>query len=103
MEADEGSPRIVVSFPRRSCFCLEDPHGLIVVCNSGLLWLTQSGDDADHLLIAGQECILRPVGTVLVQALRDSRCQLLHVDGKAGRTHIDHERRVLSWTPASQG
>lgn len=84
MEAHEESPGILVSVPRGSCFRIEDPHGLVVVCDCGLLWLTQVGDMIDHFLIPGQACILRPAGTVVVEALRDSRCHVSRVDGKAG-------------------
>ena len=46
-------------------------HGTLS-CDSGVLWVTQTGDRKDHILLAGDEMVMAGRGTVLVQAMRDA-------------------------------
>jgi hypothetical protein len=48
-----------------------------VLCTAGMLWLTQQGDQQDHLLKAGQTYVIRHSGTVLVQGLPAGKARIL--------------------------
>lgn len=44
-----------------------------IVCESGVLWVTRSGDPQDHVLMPGERLIINQGGRVVVEALRESR------------------------------
>ena len=41
-------------------------------CKEGVLWVTNSNDNRDHVLIADDKFSPRRKGTVLIEAMRDS-------------------------------
>jgi hypothetical protein len=47
-------------------------HGITLQCWSGVLWVTQEGDPADHLLAAGETFQTRRAGRVVAQAMESS-------------------------------
>ena len=50
------------------------PRGGVVICTSGLLWVTQEGDPVDYLLASGEKFTANRRGAVLVEALKGSAC-----------------------------
>ena len=46
--------------------------GSTLFCDTGVLWVTQSGDRRDYVLTPGQEMVVTKRGKVLVEAMRDS-------------------------------
>ena len=52
-------------------------RGSTVICEHGVLWLTQSGDPIDHVLLPGQRYTLKKTGKVLVEALREASLSIL--------------------------
>ena len=48
-----------------------------IVCEKGILWLTQSGDPGDYILMPGDQFAGRKHGKVLVEALQDA---ILRID-----------------------
>ena len=46
--------------------------GSILFCDNGVLWVTQSGDNRDYVLMPGQELAVSKRGKVLVEAMRDA-------------------------------
>jgi hypothetical protein len=46
--------------------------GSTLLCDTGVLWVTQSGDRRDYVLTPGQEMVVTKRGKVLVEAMRDS-------------------------------
>lgn len=50
--------------------------GARLVCEAGVLWVTQSGDRDDHILTSGQELVVSQRGKVLVEALREADLRL---------------------------
>lgn len=50
-----------------------DRRGDVIRCLSGMLWITQQGDLNDYVLIPGQDFWVTRAGTVVVQALEDSK------------------------------
>ena len=71
------TPRIEVLLRRNQLLNLENaqPH-MAIECKGGVLWVTASGDNKDHMLYAGQR--FNPIkGTkVVVQALKDSNLDI---------------------------
>jgi hypothetical protein len=60
--------------------------GACVLCVSGRLWVTEAGFAVDHMLCAGDHCVVCGPGLVVIEALRDA--VLMQSDGIAGRTAI---------------
>jgi hypothetical protein len=52
-----------------------DRRGDVIHCSYGTLWITQEGDLKDYILDAGQDFWVTRSGTVIVQALDDSKFQ----------------------------
>ena len=46
--------------------------GSILFCDTGVLWVTQTGDHQDHVLLPGQKMIVTKRGKVLIEAMRDA-------------------------------
>ena len=47
-------------------------RGTEVFCDSGVLWVTQSGDYNDYILRAGDAMAVTRRGKILVEAMRDA-------------------------------
>ena len=47
-----------------------------IVCKKGLVWLTQAGDNNDHVLADGEKFTLDNRGVVLIEALPEA---LVHI------------------------
>ena len=45
---------------------------LAINCNDGVLWVTNSNDNRDHILIASDKFSPGRKGNVLIEAMRDS-------------------------------
>jgi hypothetical protein len=48
-----------------------------IVCNKGLIWLTQTGDNNDHVLKDGEQFTLNHRGVVLMEALPDAQVRII--------------------------
>ncbi len=48
-------------------------RGILIRCEEGALWITQTGDPNDHILTPNREFIIRRRGLVIVEALQDAR------------------------------
>lgn len=46
--------------------------GSTLFCDSGVLWVTQSGDRRDYILFSGETMTVTKRGRVLVEAMRDA-------------------------------
>ena len=66
------------------------PKNLRIVCHSGRIWLTQSGDSRDFLLRAGESFTTAGCGHLVLWALADAR---LTVSARA-------QEAALRWQPA---
>jgi Protein of unknown function (DUF2917) len=58
---------------RRDTLTLEAARGALVRCLEGLVWITQDGDRADHIVAAGDSFRVDRDGSVIVQATRPAR------------------------------
>ena len=50
-----------------------DRRGDVISCTNGTLWVTQEGDPRDYILEQGRNFWVTRSGTVIVQALNDSK------------------------------
>jgi len=48
-----------------------------IVCKKGLVWLTQTGDNNDHVLTDGEKFTLGHRGVVLMEALPDAQVRII--------------------------
>jgi hypothetical protein len=46
--------------------------GSTLFCDTGVLWVTQSGDYRDYILLPGDKMTVSKRGKVLVEAMRDA-------------------------------
>ena len=46
--------------------------GSTLICDTGVLWVTQTGDWQDHVLLPGEKMHFTKRGKVLVEAMRDA-------------------------------
>lgn len=46
--------------------------GSTLFCDTGILWVTQSGDHRDYVLLPGDRMTVTKRGKVLVEAMRDT-------------------------------
>jgi hypothetical protein len=49
-------------------------RGDMIICTSGVLWLTQEGDPEDYMLRSGEHFVANRHGVVVVQAMSDKAC-----------------------------
>jgi hypothetical protein len=54
----------------------ENLRAVKLYCRSGCCWLTQAGDDRDHILRAGHSRLFTRPGKVLVMAITETQLQL---------------------------
>jgi hypothetical protein len=54
-----------------------DP-GTTVVCEQGLLWLTQSNDFQDYMLKPGDTLVVSQKSSVLIEALSEARVSIVN-------------------------
>ena len=63
-----------VSLTKYKMWSIEgDRRGDVISCVSGILWITQEGDQKDYALEAGRNFWVTKSGTVIVQALDSSQ------------------------------
>jgi hypothetical protein len=51
--------------------------GSTLLCDTGVLWVTQAGDRQDYVLMPGQKMTVTKRGKVLVEAMRDADFYIL--------------------------
>lgn len=50
--------------------------GAAVCCDKGVLWVTQSGDNRDYILLPGDKLVVRRRGRVFIEAMRDAHLHM---------------------------
>ena len=83
-----------LALKQRDTLTLEAARGALVRCLEGLVWITQDGDRADHIVSAGDTFRVDRDGSVIVQATRPARVA------------IESPRETASarwWTPVFRG
>jgi hypothetical protein len=79
---------------RRDTLILEAARGALVRCVEGLVWITQDGDRADHIVGAGDSFRVDRDGSVIVQATRPARVAIESPTDNAPETW---------WNPLARG
>jgi hypothetical protein len=51
--------------------------GTTVVCEQGIIWLTQSNDFKDYMLKPGDRMVVSKKSTVLIEALSEARLSIV--------------------------
>lgn len=75
-----------------------DRRGDAIRCLYGLLWITQEGDLKDYILEAGKDFWVTKPGTVVVQALDDSKFKY---SLNEMQSHFEINRQPVRQTPRS--
>jgi hypothetical protein len=52
--------------------------GMTVVCDKGLLWLTESNNLQDYALKAGHSVVIRKKGKVLIEAVDEANLHIIY-------------------------
>ena len=52
--------------------------GMTVVCDKGVLWLTESNNLQDYALKAGHSVVIRKKGKVLIEAVDESNLHIIY-------------------------
>jgi hypothetical protein len=60
------------ALPRGTLLTRRGVAGLCVLCVSGRLWVTEAGVAVDHMLQAGEHCVVGGKGLVVIEALCDA-------------------------------
>jgi len=55
-------------------------QGVRIECIDGRCWLTQSGDDRDHILGAGDNYMIRTRGRLIITAMEPCRLLLVQME-----------------------
>lgn len=74
-----------------------DTRGAVVACLEGVLWITQEGDGADHLLEAGDEFAIDRAGLVVIEARRAARLTVRGLSASAMPGLLPGKRRPYSF------
>ena len=48
-----------------------------IVCETGVLWITRSGDLDDYVLMPGERLQINQGGKVIIEAMRESRLRII--------------------------
>ena len=66
-------PKTKICIPRHAFRRMDGVRpGSTLFCDTGVLWVTQSGDIRDYVLLPGQTMTVTKRGKVLVEAMRDA-------------------------------
>jgi hypothetical protein len=77
-----------------------DRRSDVIRCVSGILWITQEGDQKDYVIEAGRNFWVTKTGTVIVQALDSSKFKYSlnemqdHIEINPQPIHHTHQSRV---------
>ena len=52
--------------------------GMTIVCDEGLIWLTESNDMQDYALKPGHSVIIRKKGKVLIEAVDEANLHIIY-------------------------
>ena len=74
-------------------------QGVRIVCQHGQCWVTQSGDNRDHILRRGESFAIRAKGQVIITAIESCRIMLVESNKRAKlQTHYrDAYNKFIRW------
>ena len=66
-------PKTTIRMPRRAFQRIDSiKPGSTLFCDTGVLWITQAGDQRDYVLQPGEKMVVTRRGKVLIEAMRDA-------------------------------
>ncbi len=76
--ARNGMRGTEISLQPRETYRLDSKHGDVRITSlSGSIWVTQTGDEQDYLLRAGEQVALERRGRIVLQGMSDSRARIV--------------------------
>jgi len=70
-------PTSTIHLGRRDYQRLNNKPGSELFCDAGVLWVTQTGDRQDYILLPGDKMVVTSRGKVLVEAMREADFHLI--------------------------
>ncbi len=70
------TPRIELLLQPREVLNLENQHRMAIECKNGVVWVTCTGEARDHILQAGRRYVPKTKGTIVIEALDESRVDI---------------------------
>ncbi len=68
-----------LQLPRHSFHrAIKTQPGTTVVCEQGILWLTQSEDAQDYFLKPGEQLVIEKKGNLLIEAMSAARVSIVN-------------------------
>ncbi len=73
MNLRSRTPRIDLLLRQHQLLSLDhaQPH-MAIECKHGVLWVTASGDNRDHMLFAGQRYVPHKDSRIVIEAMKDA-------------------------------
>ena len=65
--------------------------GTTIACSKGVLWVTQTGDRRDHILLPGDQFTSRKRGKILIEAMREAAIRI----ASAKNIQVNHPSRLM--------
>jgi hypothetical protein len=77
MNLTSKSPRVELLLHSRQLLNLDNGQDRMAIeCKNGVIWVTCAGEYQDHILHAGRRFVPKTKGTVVIQAIDDSRVNI---------------------------
>ena len=70
------TPRIELLLQPREVLNLDNQHRMAIECKNGVVWVTCAGEARDHILQAGRRYVPKTKGTIVIEALDESRVDI---------------------------
>lgn len=78
----------------------QNVHGVKIVCREGRCWITQTGDDRDHILRNGENFEVRINGHLIITATET--CRIMLTGSRAGGRVNQPYRALISSLKSGQ-
>jgi hypothetical protein len=77
MNLTSKTPRIELLLRQREVLNLDNSHHRMAIeCKNGIIWVTCSGEEQDHILHAGRRYVPRSKGIVVIEAIDEARIDI---------------------------
>ncbi len=76
MNLTSKTPRIELLLHPHQVLNLDNQHRMAIECKNGVIWVTSTGEYQDYMLCAGKRYMPRTKGTVVIEALDESRVEI---------------------------
>ncbi len=70
------TPRIELLLHPREVLNLDNQERMAIECKNGVVWVTCTGEAGDHILQAGRRYVPKARGTIVIEAIDESRVDI---------------------------